>query len=207
MKTQTTTLTVVLATALSSTFALGDPPKDGIDSEGYLCTWLVVSPIPFKDGAGGGESLAEEQVKGEATLKPKVGDKIEVGGKSLAWKECQAKDQALDFNDLLGHETENSVGYAVAYLVADADLDGVTLKIGSDDQAKVYWNGKVIYTQDEPRPFEKDEDSVSDLTLKRGLNVLVVKVVNEQEDWQLSARLLDKDGKPITNLKMTTKPE
>jgi hypothetical protein len=45
------------------------------------------------------------------------------------------------------------------------------------------------------------------LSLKKGLNVLVAKVVNEEEDWLLSARFLDAHGKPVTKLKMTTKPE
>ncbi len=207
MQNQVMSLMVVLATALSSARAVEDQPKDGIDGDGYLCTWLVCSPLPFKAGEGGAESLGQEQVKAEGTMKPKAGDKIEVGGKELAWKECQAKDQVVDFNDLLGHETENSVAYAVAYIVAEADLDDLTLKIGSDDQAKVYLNGKLIYTHDEARPFEKDEDSVSSLSLKKGLNVLVAKVVNEEDDWQLSARFLDKDGKAVTKLKITTKPE
>lgn len=207
MKNQVMTLLVVLATALTSAPALGDPPKNGIDGEGYLCTWLVFSPIPFKDGQDGAESLAEEQVKGEGTLKPKVGDQTAVAGKELAWKECQAKGQVLDFNDVLGHQAENSVAYAVVYLVADADFDDITLKLGSDDQVKVYLNGKLIHSNDEARPFEIDEDSISGLSLKKGLNVLVAKVVNEEEDWSLSARFLAKDGKPITKLKVTTKPE
>jgi len=57
------------------------------------------------------------------------------------------------------------------------------------------------------RPLEKDEDSVPGLALKKGLNVLVVKVVNEEEDWAVSARFVDKDGKPVAGLKATTKRE
>jgi len=207
MKNRVMTLVMVLGAVLTSAVAAGDPQKDGIDAEGYLCKWIVMAPIPIKAGEGGSESLGQAQVKDEAALKAKVGDKIEVGGKTLEWKECQAKEQALDFNELLGKETENSIGYGIAYLVADADFDDVTLKIGSDDQAKVYLNGKLIYTNDEARPFEKDEDSVPGLSLKKGLNVLVVKVVNEEDDWLLSARFLDAQGKPVTRLKATTKPD
>jgi hypothetical protein len=130
-----------------------------------------------------------------------------VGGKDLTWKECHAKDQILDFNDLLGKQTENSVGYAVAYITADADVAEVTLKLGSDDQVKVYLNGKVVHSNDEGRPLEKDEDNIDGLALKRGQNVLVVKVVNEEEDWEVSARFVNKDGKPIGGLKATTKRE
>ncbi len=89
--------------------------------------------------------------------------------------------------------------------MADADLGDLTLTLGSDDQVKVYLNGKPVHTNDEGRAFEKDEDRVAGLSLKRGLNVLVVKVVNEEEDWMMSARFLDKDDKPVTGLKATTK--
>ena len=207
MKDRAFPLIVVLGAVLASTPIIGQGEKDGIDAEGYVRTWLVLAPLPLKEGQEGANALAEEQVKGEANLKPKAGDKIDVGGKDLAWKECPAKDQILDFNGVLGKKTENSVGYAVAYIVADADFADVTLKLGSDDQIKVYLNGKPIHSNDEGRPFEKDEDSVPGLSLRKGRNVLVVKVVNEEEDWAMSACFIDKDGKPVTGLKATTKPE
>ena len=183
MKNLMMTLMAVLAAVSVSALAGDDAPKDGVDGEGYLREWLVLAPIPLADGQGGAEALAQKQLKGEADLKPKAADKVTVSGKELAWKEIQAKDQVLDFNGVLGQPTENSVGYAVTYLVAGADIDNLTLYVGSDDQVKVYLNGKMIHASDEPRPFEKDEDTVASLSLKKGLNVLVVKVVNEQEDW------------------------
>ena len=204
MRNRAIPLMAILAAVLPAT-VVGDQVKDGIDAEGYICTWLVLAPIPLKQGQEGAGALDEEPVKGEANLKPEAGDKLEVDGKDLTWKECPAKDQILDFNGLLGKRTENSVGYAVAYITADADVANLTLKLGSDDQVKVYLNGKPIHSNDEGRPFEKDEDSVLGLSLRRGLNVLVVKLINEEEDWAVSARFVDKDGKPVAGLKATTK--
>ena len=204
MRNRAILLMAILAAVLSAT-VVGDQVKDGIDAEGYICTWLVLAPIPLKQGQEGAGALDEEPVKGEANLKPEAGDKVDVDGKDLTWKECPAKDQILDFNGLLGKRTENSVGYAVAYITADADVADLTLKLGSDDQVKVYLNGKPIHSNDEGRPFEKDEDSVLGLSLRRGLNVLVVKLINEEEDWAVSARFVDKDGKPVAGLKATTK--
>ena len=204
MRNRAILLMAILAAVLPAT-VVGDQIKDGIDAEGYICTWLVLAPIPLKQGQEGAGALDEEPVKGEANLKPEAGDKLDVDGKDLTWKECPAKDQILDFNGLLGKRTENSVGYAVAYITADADVANLTLKLGSDDQVKVYLNGKPIHSNDEGRPFEKDEDSVLGLSLRRGLNVLVVKLINEEEDWAVSARFVDKDGKPVAGLKATTK--
>ena len=205
MRHRATPLVVVMAAVLSGTTAVGDDAKEGFDAEGYVCTWLVLAPIPLNEGQNGADALEKDGVAGEANLKPEAGDKVDVGGKNLTWKECHAKEQILDFNELLGKKTENSVGYAVAYIVADADVDDVTLKVGSDDQIKVYLNGKAIHSHDEGRPLEKDEDNIAGLSLRKGRNVLVVKVVNEEDDWAMSARFVDKDGKPVTGLKATTK--
>jgi hypothetical protein len=205
MRGQAVLVMVVLSAALPRSPVVGDEPKDGIDADGYVCTWLVLAPIRLKEGQGGAAALDEEPVKGESNLRPARGEKLTVGGKQLTWTERLAKEQVLDFNGLLGKETENSLGYAVAYIIAPADVTGLTLKLGSDDQIKVYLNGKPIHSHDEARPFEKDEDSIPDLSLRKGVNVLVVKVVNEAEDWVVSARFVDKDGKPVEGLAATTK--
>ena len=205
MKNRAIALMMALAAVLARAPVVGDLAKDGIDAEGYVCTWLVLAPVPLKEGQEGADALDEESVTGEANVKPEAGDKLVVGGKDFTWKECHAKDQILDFNGLLGKQTERSVGYAVAYITADSDVADLTLKLGSDDQVKIYLNGKPIHSNDEGRPLEKDEDSVPGLSLKKGLNVLVVKVVNEEEDWLVSVRLVDKDGKPAAGLKATTK--
>jgi hypothetical protein len=91
--------------------------------------------------------------------------------------------------------------------LAEDDVADVTFKVGSDDQVRIYLNGKRIHSVDEARPFEKDEDTVGGLSLKKGRNVLVMKVVNEGEDWEGSLRVLGKDGAPIKGLKATTKAE
>jgi len=46
---------------------VGDPAKDGIDAEGYVCTWLVLAPIPLKEGQQGADALDKEPVKARRT--------------------------------------------------------------------------------------------------------------------------------------------
>jgi hypothetical protein len=80
------------------------------------------------------------------------------------------------------------------------------MKTGSDDQAKVYVNGKEVFKNEEARPTEKDQDSTPNLALKKGVNVIVFKVVNEKMDWSGCLRFTDKDGKPVTDFKVSLKP-
>jgi hypothetical protein len=180
--------------------------KSGLDDEGFITTWLLLAPIPLEENQSGADALNKEQVKDEAKLQPKAGDKVKVGAKELVWKEYKAKSHFFDFNDFLGQQTEDSVGYAVCYIHAKEDMKGLKLKIGSDDQARIYLNGKEVLKKPEARALDKDQDTI-DVTLNKGVNVLVFKVVNEKIDWSGCARFTDKDGQAIKNLKITTKPK
>ena len=185
--------------------AFPDEKDSGTNADGYVTTWLLLAPIPMDDGQSGADALDKQQVANEAKLQPKAGDKVKAGGKELEWKKYQAKEDFLDFNDFLGKQTEDSVGYAVCYVAVPEEMKGAQLKIGSDDQCKVYLNGKEVHKFTEPRPLEKDQDTV-EVTLQKGVNVLVFKIVNEKVDWSGSARFLDKDGKSVKGLKATTTP-
>jgi hypothetical protein len=176
------------------------------DEEGFIRNWLVLAPLPFGGAQNGAEALGKQQIPDEAKLKPKEGDKIKSGDAELTWKPYKSDSHLLDFNAFLGKETEDSIGYAVCYLVADREMKDLTMKTGSDDQAKVYLNGKEVFKNEEARPADKDQDSTPNLTLKKGVNVLVFKIVNEKEDWAGCLRFTDKDGKPVTDLKVTLKP-
>jgi hypothetical protein len=189
---------------LSVAVAARGDEKSGLNDEGFVQQWLVLAPIPFGASANGAEALDKEQIKDEAKFKPKAGDKIKVGDKELTWKAHACKEHFLDFNDFLGATTEDSVGYAVTFIVAPDEIKGVKMKTGSDDQAKVFLNGKEVFKIADARPLDKDQDTTA-VTLNKGVNVLVFKVVNEKMDWSCCLRFTDRDDKPITNLKAQSK--
>ena len=81
----------------------------------------------------------------------------------------------------------------------------VTLALSTNDQGKVWLNGKQVFKFAETRTLEKDTDK-TDVTLNKGENVLVMKVVNEVNNWQGCARFL-RDGKPLTGLKIQLAPQ
>ena len=169
---------------------------------GAIKQWLVVLPFPF-DGRDGSRALQDEQVAQESQLRPHVGQRMRIGGDELAWQAVQLEDYKMDFRRLAGRErTEWCVAYAVAYIQSEASQNGVLLKVGSDDQSKVYLNGRLVYQCMEPRGYRVDQDVVAGLELKAGLNVLVFKVVNELMGWQGSVRLTDCDGKPLPGIKV-----
>jgi hypothetical protein len=200
--------TLMLALASAFLFVGVVRADDAIkpDEEGFIRTWLVLAPLPYGAAQNGTEALAKEQVPGEAKLRPKEGDKVKAGDKELTWKKHKCDSHLLDLNAFLGQQTEDSVGYAVCYVVADEKMDNLTMKTGSDDQAKVYLNGREVFKNEEARPADKDQDSTSNITLDKGVNTIVFKIVNEKIDWSGCLRFTDKDGKPIKNLEVRLKP-
>jgi WD40 repeat protein/serine/threonine protein kinase len=169
--------------------------------------WLILAPISLASGQSGAEGLDIEQIKGEGLLRPKAGETAFIAGNDFKWRPVVLKDYLTDFNDILGQVTEHSVAYAVCYLWSETDQRGLQLLVGSDDESKVYLNGKEIYKSLETRIFDVDQqDTVANVTLNAGLNVLVFKVVNEEGGWQGAIRFVDAQGNPVEGTKVTLDP-
>jgi hypothetical protein len=176
------------------------------DDEGFIRDWLMLAPSPLPADAQAGDEIDKKQIADESAIKPKAGDKQKLGDKELEWKPVTAKDYYLDFNKTLGSDNTEVVGYLVAYIVCDKDMPDLTLLIGSNDQAKVYVNGKELIKFTETRTIDKDSDKAEKVTLNKGVNVIVFKVINQENDWQACARFKDKDGKPVTAFVVKTAP-
>src|SRR5262249_40131072 len=109
----------------------------------------------------------------------------------------------LDFNAFLGAQTEDSVAYAVTFVTAPKELKDVKMKTGSDDQCKVFLNGKEVFKYAEERAADKDQDT-TEVTLREVAKLIVGKAGNVKGDWPFCARFTDKDDKPLTNLTSKT---
>ena len=175
------------------------------ESDGYIRHWLVLAPIALAEGETGSEAIFKEQVKDEATLRPKAGDKLKIGGKELTWKSITAATNYFDFAASVNTLGEKEAGYAVTYIECETEKPDVTMAVASNDQGRIYFNGVDIYIWSEPRTLVLDSEK-GRVTLKKGINVIVFKVINEQGNWQGAMRLLDKSGTPLTNLKIRLSP-
>ena len=169
--------------------------------------WLVLAPINLATSQSRAQGLDIEQIEGEGQLRPKAGESRSIGGSELKWREVALTNEVIDFNALLEHGTTKSVAYAVCYLRSEAEQRGLQILVGSRDEAKVYLNGKQVYTNAFPRPFYAEQDKVPDIALNAGLNVLVFKVVNETREWKGSIRFTDAAGQPLKGVRVTLDPE
>jgi len=200
-------ISFVLCCAVLTVTSLPASAQNGkLDSEGYIRDWLVLAPLSIGESSGADE-LEKKQFAEEAQPAALEGGVQKVAGKELTWEKTATKDFYIDFKELHPSQSEHVVAWAVAYLVASEEKTGLTLKMNSNDQGKVYLNGKELVKFTDTRSLEKDaDDAATNVTLKKGVNVLVLKVVNEENNWQGSVRILNQAGKPVTDIKVATKP-
>ena len=193
-----------LVVALFSAILLQAPETLSTDAEGFIRNWLVLAPIPM-GGDSGAIEIDTDFLKGEATIKPRAGDKVTVGGRELTWTAHQTSDFFIDFLQSFGKERgEYVAAYAVAYVIAQDEMKA-TLALSSNDQGKAWINGKEVFKFTETRTLDKDTDK-SEVTLAKGPNVLVFKVINEVNNWQACARFL-KDGVAVKNIRISLAPQ
>ncbi len=188
---------VVLPAAAAETWAP--------DPDGYIRRWLVLAPIALPEGESGADAVLREQIPNEAALRPKAGDTVTVGGKERTWQPITAATNYVDFNGILNSANDHAAGYMVSYVECDAETPEVILAVASNDQGRIYFNGVDIYAFTEARPLLLDADK-GRVTLKKGTNVFVFKVINEQNSWQGAFRLLDKSGRPLEKIRIRLAP-
>lgn len=176
------------------------------DNQGYIRDWLMLAPIPLGVENEGSLKIDEEQVNDERDLKPKAGDKSRALGKELTWKAVKTPEMSFDINALLNVQLEFAAAYMVTYVVAERDMPGLTLLMGSNDQGKVYLNGRQVVKHTESRSLEIDGSRADKVSLQKGVNVIVFKVINENNNWEGCLRFVTSDGKPVTDLKVQLTP-
>ena len=180
------------------------PQTPALDAEGFIRSWLVLAPIPIS-GESGAVEIDRDFLKGEGAITPKAGDKVTVGTIEMTWRAHQTSDFFIDFLQSFGKQQgEYVAGYAVAYVVADEAMP-VTLALSTNDQGKAWLNGKEVFKFAETRVLDKDTDKI-EVALAKGQNVLVLKVINEVNNWQGCARFL-RNGAPVTNIKIAQAPQ
>lgn len=176
-----------------------------LDAAGYIRDWVMLAPIFLPDGRSAADLLLREQVRNEAALRPKAGDTLEINGKKLTWRNVTAATNFFDFNAVLKTQNDHAVGFMVTYVECEQEVPDVTMAVASNDEGRIYFNGVDIYAFTEARPLMLDADK-GRVTLKKGTNVIVFKIINEQNSWQGAMRLLDKSGGSLKGVTIRQSP-
>lgn len=178
------------------------------DDSGYIRNWLLLQPFELGDKAGEHDEASQkgfftkEFFDGQFKATPKAGDKVKIDGKGeKTWTEVKADDALLMFES-----QENSMYLATVYVTSATEVADAVLSIGSDDSSSWRVNGTEVLSVYAGRPVETDVDKSKPFTLQKGVNVILAEIINGGGDVGLSARILDKGGKPIKDVVISLTP-
>ncbi len=97
-----------------------------------------------------------------------------------------------------------SVAYFFTYIHAEEDRRAF-LFLGSDDGVRVWCNDSLVHSNKTFRPVKPDQDLAA-INLKKGVNTLLVKVLQDVGGWGLNCRLTDVHGDAIPGCMASLSP-
>ncbi|MYF57286.1 sigma-70 family RNA polymerase sigma factor [Candidatus Poribacteria bacterium] len=154
--------------------------------------WMVLGPFDNADGIGYDTAYIPEDIT-EIDLSVKYDG---VDG-PIRWKKFT--DAELDGYIHLGEQhVDWQVSYAFATINAPDEWD-VQFRFDSDDQGKVWINGKEVFSHTKAFMAIVDTYTIP-VKLKPGKNSILVKVCNEMGGWGFFLRITSEDGQPFDDL-------
>ncbi|MBN2449826.1 MAG: DUF1080 domain-containing protein [Lentisphaeria bacterium] len=125
------------------------------------------------------------------------------GTTAVDWKpmpigQDPGKPWLLDLKAAIGGESR--AAYLHTYVHSPVDA-AARLELGSDDNIKVWLNGRRVHCNPAWRGVKPGEDVVP-VTLFRGWNRLLIKVVQGGGDWGAAVRLVGADGSRLAGLQV-----
>lgn len=121
-------------------------------------------------------------------------------GKKVSWSQAKdgVVDPYVDFNVIYSKD-EWQLAYAFMRVKSPTDREAQFMT-GSDDDIRIWLNGKEVLSANVPRGVGMDQD-IATVTLKSGINDILVKVCNRYAGgWIFYLRITDKEGKPYDDL-------
>ena len=99
-------------------------------------------------------------------------------------------------------DLDDFTSYAFTTLVSETDQPNVMMRVGSDDSIKVWLNGEVVFSNATNRAYKKNDD-VFPVNLKKGDNLLLVKVSDRSGSWGMHVGV-DAEVFPVYRVPTTT---
>ncbi len=99
-------------------------------------------------------------------------------------------------------DLDDVTSYALTTLVSETDKPNVMMRVGSDDSIKAWLNGEVVWSNATNRSYRKNDD-VFQVNLKKGDNLLLVKVSERRGTWGMHVGV-DAEVFPVYRVPTTT---
>lgn len=99
-----------------------------------------------------------------------------------------------------GLKGDNRVAYFRTRLSSPKEQKA-RIELGSDDGVKVWINGQLVHQNNAERPVQPGQDK-ADVTLKEGVNTVLVKLTQSGGQWAMCVRFRSPDGGKLEGLKV-----
>ncbi len=194
------------------------PGPFAVADNGFLRHWLVLGPLPNVKVNNHFTGMDFDP----NALEPKPGRAVEVvfpdgcywkpGKQVLKWAPLHTE---ADYVDLTGQKLPEigisaaEPAYVAACLYAEVispERRQAKLAVGSDDGYQLWFNGRKLGELMEYRAAQADQECY-EVTLEKGKNKLMVKVLQHIGGWGAMVRFLDLQGTPLTDLQIVLPQE
>ncbi|MHC4740501.1 MAG: hypothetical protein ACYS8Z_01240 [Planctomycetota bacterium] len=169
---------------------------DGLKPGKFMKKWLLLGRIPACDGEPNWADSKAGFDRQDLPSLEKFQPTVRIGDEKYAWKPYQSYTGILDIHRAWPQGPVDDFSkdhYIYAYAWAQVDMPEETpalLGIGYDDAAKVWLNGELVHDNWTRGPAFPDHRRV-EVTFRKGLNQLVVKIQNREGRWKFCCRLLE----------------
>ena len=173
---------------------LAQIPSVSVPSDDFIESWLTCGPFLINPEAG--DQLGKKRYEtdflkgagGENSTGISEGLSFSFEGKNYQWKRYNSPASYIDLKSFYG-ECPYSVVYAACEVESEKEQE-VWLGAGSDDGIKVWLNGKLVWENQSNRFAFVDED-LFPVSVKKGKNLLLVKIVQSTGGWGFYTRFVD----------------
>lgn len=162
--------------------------KDMARQNGFITRWNLAGPFPN-----------EENPESQPAHFPEKGfnpSQTEQFGDGVAkWTIVDVKNSwgIVPLAEIYGKKKRSVYAYREIEMSEDTDA---LFKLGTNDGAVCWVNGKNVHTNYVDRSLTVDED-VFPVRLKKGRNKLLLKVLNSGGNWEFCLRICNKEGLPL----------
>ncbi len=174
-----------------------------LEKDDFVMKWSVLGPFKFNPHEFQ-QGKVNEAIHREFVATEKNLDGSEKPPKGARWQTFSAKTSTgknmgkVDLDRLYTRDLDYAAAYAVTYIYSPVDSENLILYTGSDDFIKVWINGKLVHAYNrESREGKWDQDNIKGIKLKKGYNLVVVKCLDLEDNWNFYFRLATRKDLPI----------
>ncbi len=150
--------------------------------------WHVIGPFDNSEGKGFGTVYAPEQGID-------LGASYEWEGGRAVWQRVGVGSTGYVDLRRLFRPSDYRCAYALCHVALSHDTNAV-IHLGSDDGAKVWVEGRLVFELDITRGAEPDQNTI-DAVLRKGRVPILLKVVNRRGSWGFYFRVTDEEGRAL----------